>query len=82
MKNGDHTMTPKVSVCITFCDKDFHLIKTLLSHIENNIKVSYEVLLYDNREKDNSDLDIHNYEIQSEKKAVIPSIIHCDVLHH
>lgn len=56
-------MTPKVSVCITFCDKDFHLIKTLLSHIENNIKVSYEVLLYDNREKDNSDLDIHNYEI-------------------
>ena len=31
--------------------------------IENNIKVSYEVLLYDNREKDNSDLNIHNYEI-------------------
>lgn len=47
----------KLSICIVFCDKDVNYLKDLIKQIENNIFISYEILLYDNRTS-LSDLDI------------------------
>lgn len=42
---------PFLSIVIPFCDKDYTLIPQLLKNIKEDVHVSYEVILVDNRDK-------------------------------
>lgn len=41
-----------LSIVILFCDKDYKYIPSLLQNIQDNVKIQYEVVLIDNREKE------------------------------
>lgn len=43
----------KLTICFTFCDKDQHLVERLLNQIKSRVKVSYDLIINDNR-KDKS----------------------------
>ena len=40
-----------LSIGVTVCDKDFHLLSFLLEQIEERVKVEHEVIIIDNREQ-------------------------------
>ncbi len=39
----------KLSIILTFCDKDYHYINDFLKDIKNKVKIEHEILLVDNR---------------------------------
>ena len=39
----------KLSIVLTFCDKDYHYINDFLKDIKNKVKIEHEILLVDNR---------------------------------
>lgn len=58
---------PFLSIVIPFCDKDYKLIPHLLQNIKQDVHVSHEVILIDNREK------MRNQQIRMPKNVKIIS---------
>ena len=56
------TQNYKLSIVILFCDKDYKFLPDLLKNINEAIKINYEIILIDNREKEyNKDLKVNGY---------------------
>lgn len=58
----------KLSVVIPFCDKDFNFLENLISQIKQNVKISHEIILIDNRENDTTDITFPEVKIFSQHK--------------
>lgn len=52
-----------LSIIVLICDNDFQHLEKSLSCIKKYIKVNYQVVVVDNREKNNNQLPEGNYEI-------------------
>lgn len=50
----------KLTICVTFCDKDFHYIESLIEQIKQYVLVPYDLLLVDNRENNHDYLSFDN----------------------
>lgn len=57
-------LKPFLSIVCLFCDKDYQYINSLIKEINNKIKVSYQLILVDNREVNKDLLQIKNKNIK------------------
>ena len=57
-------LKPFLSIVCLFCDKDFQYINNFIKEINNKIKVSYQLILVDNREVNKDLLQIKNKNIK------------------
>lgn len=53
----------KLTIGILFCDKDYQYIEKLIESIEKKVQVSYDIILYDNREKTHEEINFKNYRV-------------------
>lgn len=58
----------KLSIVIPFCDKDFNFLENLIKQIKQNVKISHEIVLIDNRENDTTDITFPEVKIFSQHK--------------
>lgn len=61
-----------LSIVLTFCDKDFYLLKDNLKNISDNVKIKHEVILVDNRVNNTEDIpckELYNLVLKFDNKS-------------
>lgn len=59
-----------LSIVILVCDKDFHFLDKMVKDIESKVRIPYELIILDNREKKESVIDFENVKVFSQEKNI------------